>query len=232
VSQAEPSAQAAKAFLSAHGWLSRCPRDFAQAILAAGIVRHVRPGDSFNIAGDETGGIWGIAAGQAGVFSGMNSPGAPLSLLLLPGDWGGIGPIFGFPRLSTGIAQVPTTLLHVPLRTMHQLLSDRPDWWEPIGQLGFEYARQYGRMLVDLQIGNSRARFAAVLLDISGLRGEGTEGPTLSLSQEELGVMANLSRHPASGLLKSFEQDGLVQLGYRTIRVTQAAGLRAIADGD
>src|SRR5512141_2047910 len=103
MSQAEFSPEAAKAFLAAHGWLSRCPQDFAQAILAAGIVREVQPGDSFNIAGDELGGIWGIAAGQAGLFSGMNSPGAPLSLLLLPGDWGGIGPLFGVPRLSTGI---------------------------------------------------------------------------------------------------------------------------------
>lgn len=226
------SGERAKTFLASHGWLAACPPDFARAILQAGMVRHVPPGDSFNIAGDEEGGIWGVAAGQAGLFSGVNSPGAPLCLLLLPGDWGGIGPLFASPRLSTCVAQVPSSVVHVPLRSLHRLLADRPAWWEPIAQLAFRLAVQYGRMLVDLQIPASRARLAAVLLNISRLRATGSEGPALTLTQEELGALANLSRHPTSVFLKAFEQQKLVSLGYRSLRVVDAAGLRAIAEGD
>lgn len=217
--------------LASTGWLAACPTAFAQTLLAVGRVRRLAPDETFNIAGDLEGGIWGIACGQVCAFSGLNSPGAPVSLIMHPGEWGGTGPLFGFPRIGDCVARTPTTILFVPLRAVQRLLAVSPAWWEHMGALNFRILRQYGSLGVDLQLPDSRQRIAAILLQAFGVRFEGESGVPLAITQDELGQMANLSRHPAGEHLRAFARQGHITLSYRQVTLHDAVALRRIADG-
>ncbi len=221
----------ARARLARTGWLADCPTPFAQAVLAASLARHLQPGEPFNIAGDIEAGIWGIAEGQASGISGINSPDAPVSFVMHPGYWAGTGPLFGFPRIGHAMARTPSTILLVPYRAMKRLLSETPAWWEHLGALNFLTIRHYGSFAVDLQLADSRQRTAAILLQVAGLRFEGEAPRTVDITQDELGQIANLSRHPVGEHLRAFARQGFITLGYRQITLINASALRALADG-
>jgi hypothetical protein len=53
---------------------------------------------------------------------------------------------------------------------------------------------------------------------------------TVDLSQDELGRMANLSRHPAGERLRAICALGLLSLGYGQITIHDAAAMRRIAE--
>lgn len=218
-------------FLCENGWLSTVPPALQASILASGQLRDIQVGETFNIAGDTEVGIWGLVSGQVAVTSAMNGPDAPAALLNNPGQWGGLAPLFGRPRLANVVARMPSVILFVPYLALRQILAANSGWWEHFGMLAYEHVMTYGQLAVDLLLPETRARTAAILLHQAGLRNAG-EGPmTLALTQEEIGAMANLSRHPMAKLLHGFEADGLIQPGYRQIVVLQAATLRRIANG-
>ena len=58
-------------------------------------------------------------------------------------------------------------------------------------------------------------------------------GPAaLRLTQTDLGRMLGTSRSRINGILKRLEREGLVRIGYRTIALTDAAGLRKLAGAE
>ncbi len=51
-------------------------------------------------------------------------------------------------------------------------------------------------------------------------------GPALGLTQEEVGLLAGISRQRANAALKVLEQEGLVRIDYGTVHVLDLEGLR------
>jgi CRP/FNR family cyclic AMP-dependent transcriptional regulator len=220
---------AARTFLSHTGWLATVPEELRSEMLRDGRVRDIQAGELFNFAGDENAGMWGLAAGQAATTSGVNGPDSPIALLEQPGYWGGQAPLFGRPRLANVHARTEATILFVPYQSLRQMLAAHPSWWEHFGRLAFDHVHRYAMLAVDLMLAETRARTAAILLHQGACRAAGNTPVTLHLSQQELGEMTNLSRHPIGSLLREFEADGLIRLGYRQITLLQPATLRAIA---
>lgn len=227
-----PEAQSdARAGLASTGWLTRCAPDFVTALLAAGRLQQLPTGVSMNHAGDAEGGIWAVVSGHLISSSGVAGPETSLTMLFGPGEWGGTGPISGFPRQLNLQARAPTTLLTVGEAAMRRLLEAQPVWWAEINRLHFQMTVKIGLMAADLQTVDSRRRVAGVLLNAAGLRLAGNGPVTLPLSQEEVGRMANLSRYPAGQMLREFARSGLLSLHYGRIGVERPAAMRAIAEG-
>ena len=226
-----PSIDAAIETLATTGWLAGCPVDFAGSLLDAGSVRHFEPGELLHHAGDTQGGIWGIAAGQAIGASGVGGPNAALAVAFMVGEWGGTGPMSGSVRQLDVLARVSSTIIGVPQWAIGRLLSERPEWWEHFSRLHFLLAQKFGLLAADLQLSDSRARVAGILLNATGLRRQGDDPVRFAVTQEEVGKMANLSRYPAARILRALVKEGLLVNHYGCIIVPKPAALRAIADG-
>ena len=213
-------------------WMRRQPQAFHQALLDIAVWRHVEAGTTIIHAADDTGGIWGLARGQIDIASALGEPGSPVGDLYLPGQWAGIGPIFGRPRGADGTARIASLVAIVPLQRLRVLLRDNPGWWECVGQLATHMSFRYGGATGDLLIRDSRRRCIAVLLRFGDCRwADPSSPPTIILNHADLAAAANMSCHPAGEVLRELDALGHVDLRYGQVTIRNADALRAIVDG-
>jgi CRP/FNR family transcriptional regulator, cyclic AMP receptor protein len=217
------------------GWLKEAPAVFQQALLGAASTRHFDAGTTIWQAGDTDFGLLGIRSGNAGVLHAMSAPGSPFGHIVGPGYWSGEGPFLsGKPKTVTLVARTHVEAAMVPQRRILALLTSHPDYWQQIGRLALINGQLASVIASDLMIPSSRRRCAATLLRLAGCRFNSpalATTPVIAVAQEELGAMANLTRHTAGPILHGFAKAGLIRLGYRTITIDDGAALRAIADG-
>jgi CRP-like cAMP-binding protein len=213
-------------------WISRQPAAFQQSLLDIVVWRHVEADTTINHAADAAGGIWGLARGQIDIASALGEPGSPVGDVYLPGQWAGIGPIFGRPRGADGTARIASVVAMVPLPRLQALLRDNHAWWECVGQLATHISFRYGGATGDLLIRDARQRCIAVLLRLADCRHrDPATPPTLILNHADLAAASNMSRHPAGEVLRELAGLGLIALGYGKVTITNAAKLRAMVDG-
>lgn len=220
-----------EARLRSHRWLSGMGEDMRSRILAAGRTVALKPGDQIVMAGSEEGGMFGFASGCISSRQSMASPDllmtdmhlAPFWLIsrtILPGEqW-----------VTTLTAQSPVVLLRIPRAAMVQMLVEHPE-------LNIHILRNisaiFSRMTValsDALIRRPDQRCAAVMLRIIEQRFEGDTPVEIPAGQTELAGMANLSRQKVNEVLRAMEDAGLVETGYRRIRVLAPAPLRAMLE--
>jgi CRP-like cAMP-binding protein len=199
--------------------------------LALGDWREVSANTTINRAGDDIGGVWGIAAGQIDLTSALGAEDSPIADIQMPGSWGGIGPLFGRQRGANATAPVPSLIFVVPQARLNRLLAEHPVWWRSMGELAADLAFRYAGGLGDMLIGNAQKRCIAILTRLADCR---REDPILGLpvsiacSQERFASIANMSGSAVGEVLRELRRRKLIDLGYRTITIIDAGGLRRL----
>lgn len=79
--------------------------------------------------------------------------------------------------------------------------------------------------LGDLLAGSLEAQLASIVLR------EGINGRHVTLTQDQLAEMLGAARTSIHRVLKHLEHDGLIELGYRRIKVIDVAGLSELVNG-
>jgi CRP-like cAMP-binding protein len=225
--------QQARSTLSRMGWLSRMPADFREAVLALLVVRAHPPDTSFILAGDDGGGLWAVIHGQADLTSGNSTADSPPAHIGHAGSWWGPAPLFDRPRIASMTTRSEAILGQVPLPVMRQLLTMNPSWWRHIGDLVLDHADLAAGGLSDLLIPDSRRRCIAVMLRLCDCRRRDPDRPSpwgVTLPQEHLAEMANLSRQTVGPLLRDLATEELIELHYRGLTLRDPEKLRKIVD--
>ncbi len=94
--------------LLSRGWLSTTPDDFREAILSISIFRMAASGTEFMHAGDENGGLVGIAQGTVEVSFEAGHPDTRAIYLGHAGFWSGYKPLLGRRRAISLTARSET----------------------------------------------------------------------------------------------------------------------------
>lgn len=228
-----PSADPAAAF-AARGWLSEHPAVFGSLIVSNGVPFDVHPGTVVFRRDDESNGLYGIVSGAIGVEGGHRRQSPLLGHVMRKGEWFGIKAVLhGGPRELTYRAMEPTQLLFVSRARLAPLMQTDPDIAVRVGQLA-EIGNRLGSWVArDLLTPDASQRLAAVLYRVTGAGEVAPNDPEgFRLTHQQLGEMANLSRHHVGRKLASFEAAGWIGCGYNRIRVLDAEALAAFAYGD
>jgi CRP/FNR family transcriptional regulator, cyclic AMP receptor protein len=222
--------------LSEHGWLSRTPAPFRDAILKSCQWRHYAAGESLFVAGDPPGGLFGVAEGSVGGATALGPAETATMHIGQPGFWTGEGPIItgGDPRRITVFAVTPAFIATVPLAELKAILAAHPEWWQHIAQLAQATNDFVGSALADSMIRDADCRCAAILLRLCDCRF--IDNPfqverEVMITQEELAAMANLSRGSVSSILRRLAKRKLIEIRYRSIVVTDTRNLRQSIEG-
>jgi CRP/FNR family cyclic AMP-dependent transcriptional regulator len=224
---------AGREVLITRGWLSRTPIDFQEALFSFGIWRGVATGEQFTRAGENEGGMFGVADGVFEVSVESGHPDTPFVHLAHPGFWGGHRPLLGTARNLTVTARTDALVLLLPELAMKQLLQRTPEYWRLIAQLANESYEIGLQILVDLTRHDGACRVAATLLRLGACRGKdkvSSDGVEIRVAQTEIAALAVMSRNTFGTYLAELAELGLIEIGYRKITIRNAAGLQDLLD--
>jgi CRP/FNR family cyclic AMP-dependent transcriptional regulator len=216
-----PSSQ----FLHMQKWFGDLSQETQARITDKVFTLQGSKGDVMLQAGDEVGGWYAVLSGLVKLQS-QSSQGRRSAYLGIPGgEWFGEGAAMKKERRRYDvIALRDTELLCLPADEFAQLRASN---------LKFNHA-------LNEQL-NMRLSQAMAIIETMRLRTPDQRvamylgrhlwhGPRkLSLSQEELGILAGLSRQTVNSALKTLEQQGLVSLEFGRVSILNDEGLMALA---
>lgn len=217
------------AALRAAAWIARCVgrgetaplRRDDLAILAADLeLRPVEPGQVVFAAGQAPKGVWIVRSGLVELAVGSGRRRAVVALLR-PGDVDGdIQLLLGMAPPYTARAVEDSDCLFLSAASFERLLALRPAiarrWLSSVAaRLASSQARLLGLL------GGSLAEQAARLL-----LEEASDQGLVPLPQRTLAAMLGVQRPSLNKLLRDFQRQGLIELGYRNVRILDSEGLR------
>lgn len=212
------------------GWLANSPAPFRDAVLDRAVVRRYGAGEVLHAAGDEAGGMYGVARGTIRVMLSAIDHGPYCGHLLRPGSWAGDGPtITGDVRPVTLVSSGPSTVLFLSRAAIMEIVAEEPGHWRHfIAGTMLNLNLAFGA-IADLMLRDHRKRLAAVLLRAAGARSEmpPADGPIeVEMSHADIAAMANVTRTTAGATLHRFEQAGVLKTGYGKVTLLSPARLR------
>lgn len=222
------------AVFAARGWLSEHPAAFCEMLVGEGVPVEVRAGTCVFRRDDDSNGLYGILSGAIGVEGGHRRQSPMLGHVFRRGEWFGIKAVLhGGPRELTYRALESSRLIYVARTRLVPLMQTDPDIAVRVGQLA-EIGNRLGSWIArDLLTPDAGRRLASVLYRVLGAGEVGPDDPEgFRLTHEQLGEMANLSRHHVGRKLASFEAAGWIACGYNRVRLLDAEGLAAFAYAD
>ena len=128
------------------------------------------------------------------------------------------------PRVSSAVAVTKCALVGVDRRRLEEVIARHPD----LAVSMLEYLAHTGRLLsahVDGAFLRADQRVARYLLSLSPVSG------VLRCTHEEIGSSVGVSRVTVSRVLGEFERQGLLETGYRTIRILNQPALEELVAG-
>ncbi len=211
----------AKEILSRTGWLSQQPEAFQAEIFRKASLVHFMPGDVLFRVGDPMGGVYGIVSGAVAVATSPSIATPRLFHVGVPGDWIGEGPfLVREPRRVGMQAAVETFAMHLPLDAMDRIAQEDPPAMRRFIKILMNNLDTLVRAFYDLHNPDEDFRVASALARITSERDR-----TVPLSQSDIGTISNTSRKRVNLALKRFESAGFLARGYRSIAITDRAGL-------
>jgi CRP-like cAMP-binding protein len=198
----------ARETISKRGWLATRPEGFIQQFLSLTTLRLLKKSEFAHHLGDGHGSFYGIVEGGLLVLVPFASKGLQYGHLSRSGEWFGVAPALTMnDRQVTLEAATDTVLLTIQAAALQDLFARSPETSKHILALVLSNQLVTIRSGADLLIRNPRARLAARLLTLSGLRLNQTaehKPCDLPLTQDQLAAMSCLSRNSVNRILSEF----------------------------
>jgi CRP/FNR family transcriptional regulator, cyclic AMP receptor protein len=224
--------KAAHDLVSSVGWLSLTPPNFRRAVLERCTLQTFDAGEVVFIVGDNTAGIFGIAAGSVRISIAPSERGPNPIHLFQPGTWFGEAPaLTGQVRMAGVDAARKSSLLHLPHSAIREIVRQNPAAWRFIALITLGHLQSALSAIDDLMIRDDTRRLVALLLRLAGYRPVIPPDPVsieIAVSQEELASMANLARSTVNTLLRKLEASGYVHIAYRSVHIREPRKLKML----
>jgi len=220
------------AVLNSSEWFAALEPAFQQAVLGSSRVIVVGAGQSIFHRGDQNNGIYNVVSGA--VCFGAIAPSGRESIVALaeaPQWFGEIALFDGGPRTHDAWADTSSTLLHLPLRHLTQILADDPRRWRQMGGLLVRKLRIALSLLEDMALESPGVRLARCLVNLFEGYGQRKAPPSsrVRISQERLGMMLSLSRQTVNELLRHLEREQVIACQRGGVRILDPSRLRDAA---
>ena len=213
-----------------HGWLRHTPIPFRSTVLDRCLLEEFSAGTPVYAIDDDPGGMYGLVEGGLGISMAPRERGPYTAHFAMPGTWfGEIATFTRHPRRVGLTTTRPTTMLHLPLHAIDEIVGRDPAAWRYFGYVTIEHLELAMGGSDDLMIRNHVKRFVAVLLRLGDCRlaTPRSDRPIeIDINHEDIAYMANVARTTAGAILRELEADGHLALSYRRISILAPDALR------
>jgi CRP-like cAMP-binding protein len=219
------SMEDAASVMDQHGWLSRCPVAFREALLSRCKVRNYAAKEAVYRDGDPPNGMMGLVAGRWIV----RVPPSDVTVTIgQPGFWIGEGGIFRRMERSVSVISATASVgLYLPVAAFNELAANA------------EYCRHFAANTAEML-----AQATAIIASLSQPRADiivaqrlvtlavftnGKGMDVIPLSQAGLAELCNLSRSTVLRILHNLSEQKMISIQYRSITITDLTALTDFA---
>jgi CRP/FNR family transcriptional regulator len=196
--------------------------------------RRVRRGESLFNAGDDFTAVYAIRSGFLKTTVINDDGREQVTGFCMPGELIGLDGIGGGRYHGNAIALEDAELCVLPFSLLEELGREIPAMQRHLhGVLSREIVRDHGVMML---LGSMRAeeRLAAFLLNLSRRftrRGYSPSDFHLRMTREEIGSYLGLKLETVSRLFSRFQDEHLIEVQQKHVRIVDIAGLQAVLGG-
>jgi CRP-like cAMP-binding protein len=216
-------------FLSAGGWFRKLSAALQQLILSRSVVRKFAKGQVISVEDSVPKGLYAVLEGQVHLVRDVGTGDEALLHIGEPGYWfGEFGALTGRPTVVTAIARAPVRTLFLPKMQLDRILAEDPRHYQAFAGLVFDRYAALLRVFVELRGLTPEERLRGRLATMARLRKQDRSDAapaSLAVSQADLARMVGVSRQTLNALLGKLDQEGLIEVGFRRIRVLDVARL-------
>ncbi|PRY05751.1 Crp/Fnr family transcriptional regulator [Paraburkholderia sp. BL25I1N1] len=220
------------ALLGRSAWFRSTPAAMQAQLIEAGRVERLAAGQRLFTRGDSDDGVYCVLDGLVRIGAASSAGKETLLAVIEPVNWFGEIALFdNRPRTHDAYAERDSELFHVPRAALVALLERTPAYWHLFGLLLTQKLRLAFDAIEEAALLPAAQRVARRLLLMAGGYGEpGALRRVLKVPQEDLAMMLALSRQTINQVLKQFETQGALKLGYAEIEIADVQKLAALAE--
>jgi CRP-like cAMP-binding protein len=220
------------ALLGRSAWFRSAPAAMQVQLIEAGRVERLAAGQRLFTRGDSDDGLYCVLDGLVRIGAASSAGKEALLAVIEPVNWFGEIALFdNRPRTHDAYAERDSELFHVPRAALVALLERTPAYWHLFGLLLTQKLRLAFDAIEEAALLPAAQRVARRLLLMAGGYGEpGALRRVLRVPQEDLAMMLALSRQTINQVLKQFETQGALKLGYAEIEIADVQKLAALAE--
>ena len=226
-----------KAEVLRSSWLRDFPEQIILDAAACGSLRAVEDGTLMHARGAEADGFYTIARGAVRFTrTTADGHGTTIAVLDAPNWFGEISLFDGQPRSHDAHAVGATAVIFHAKTDFHRLLARHPSIYERFAKMLCLRLRATFDLVEEATTMPLPQRLARRLLELAHIKpspmnvSTDPRGREVPLTQEELGHLLGKSRQSIAKLLRSWEQEGLVQTKYGRVSIRQPLALARLAD--
>ena len=218
--------------LERSAWFRSAPAAMQAQLIKAGRVERLAAGQRLFTRGDSDDGLYCVLDGLVRIGAASSAGKEALLAVIEPVNWFGEIALFdNRPRTHDAYAERDSELFHVPRAALAALLERTPEYWHAFGLLLTQKLRLAFDAIEEAALLPAAPRVARRLLLMAGGYGEpGALRRVLRVPQEDLAMMLALSRQTINQVLKQFEAQGALKLGYAEIEIADVQKLSALAE--
>lgn len=213
-------------FLSEGDWFRGLPPRLQDGILARAVVRKFAKGQVISVEDSEPDALFAVLDGSIYMVREVGGGEEALIHVGEPGFW------YGLHHMLTNTPTVATVVAHTPVRALmlsksqfDRILAEDPRYYECFARLPLERYALLLRWFAEVRDLAPEARVRTRLASMARLRKQ--DRPELgaiaiAVSQTDLARIAGISRQTLNAILGKLEKAGLIEVGFRRIRVVDA----------
>lgn len=216
-------------FLSAGEWFGGLPAPLQQLILSRSVVRKFAKGQVISVEESVPDALFAVLEGLVYFVREVGSGEEALIHVGEPGFWfGALHVLTSNPTVATALAHTPVRALILSKAQVDRILAEDPRYYEGFARLALDRYGVLIRWFAEVRDLAPEARVRGRLASMAQLRRQDrpeSGAVSLAVSQADLARMAGISRQTLNAILGRLHQAGLIEVGFRRIRVLDAARL-------
>jgi CRP-like cAMP-binding protein len=218
-----PDAGRLRELLCKGGWYLSLPPELQQRILAASRIRDFAKGEVIALEGASPAGMSAVLSGEVKLVRQPRQGDESLLFICEPGFWFGEYAVLTSEKtLVSAIAKTKARLLILPKREFDRIVEEEPRYYRHFAALGLKHAAAFLKAFTHASSLEPEARLRGQLALLSQLKRneDDADGAVeLPYSQSDLASIIGVSRQTINQLMQTLAAKGLIQMGFKRVRV-------------